>query len=123
MDDKTMYSFGTMKIDGEEQRIVRVKSAEPVDLPAGVYHTTVEKFSDMTVTHDFKVRRSIKTDTDAAGNHYAWYELAEDVKTIDRSPAAASKAAQNAANIDYLSMMSGIDLPDETVSEEGVNNG
>lgn len=113
------YLFSNMKLGGEESHVLRVKSPEPVDLPIGVYLSTTERSADMEVHHDFKVSGLLKKDTDAEGNHYAWYTLSEHVKSIDRSPAAAAAAAQNAANIDYISMMSGIDLPEETAQEGG----
>jgi hypothetical protein len=107
------YQFSNMKIDGEERHVLCVKNDEPVDIPRGVYQYITEHSSDMEVHHSFKVSDEIQRKTDDEGNHYVWYVLSEHVTTVDRSPAAAAEAAQNAANIDYLSMMMGIDLPEE----------
>jgi hypothetical protein len=102
-----------MKINGEEQHILCVKSDEPVDIPVGVYQSIIEKSASAETSHSFKVSSLIQTKTDDEGNHYAWYLLSEYVLSVDRSPAAAAEASQNAANIDYLSMMTGIDLPEQ----------
>lgn len=70
----------------------------------------------MTVEHTFRVEQVLKEDTDREGNAYRWYVLAEHSTATDRSPAALLLGRQNAANLDYLSMMSGIDLPGEDES-------
>lgn len=67
----------------------------------------------MTVEHAFRVEQVLKEDTDREGNAYRWYVLAEHSTATDRSPAALLLGRQNAANLDYLSMMAGIDLPTE----------
>lgn len=107
-----LYQFGSMKIAGEERHILRVKSEDPIDLPAGVYLSTVEKSFDMEVTNRFKISGKIAESEDRDGNHYVWYTLSEHTKTIDRSPAALAASRQNYALIDYLSMMSDIPLPE-----------
>lgn len=123
MDEKTVYSFGTMTIMGEDCQVVRVKSKEPVELPAG-YNTIVEEYPDMIVTHDFKVTGCIAEETDADGNFYKWFTIVEHSRVIDRSPAAVHMAEQNAANLDYVCMMAGIDLPteDTNTAKEGMSN-
>lgn len=113
------YQFGNVKINGEEHHTLRVKSSEAVDLEIGVYHSIVEKGAEMVVSHEFKISQLLKRDTDPEGNNYVWYVLSEHVKTIDRFPAAAAATAQNTANIDYLSMMADIDLPNTTAIKKG----
>lgn len=78
----------------------------------------------MTVEHSFCVERIVKEDTDREGNIYRWYVLAEHSTATDRSPAALLLCKQCAANLDYLSMMAGIDLPTEldTASGKDVTN-
>lgn len=105
------YVFGVMKIDGHEEQIVRVKSDTEATLHEGCYYEIVDESGDMIVTNTFKAGRLIESKTDSNMNHYSWYRITEHIKTIDRSPAAAKAAEQNAALIDYISMMTGIDLP------------
>jgi hypothetical protein len=107
-----------MKIDGEERHVLCVKSNEPVNLPIGVYQTVKEKSTGVEITYTVKLSGLIKRSKDAEGNCYAWYTLSEYARTADGSLAAKEAAEQNAANIDYLSMMTGIDLPDGAEEDE-----
>lgn len=115
--EKELYSFGVMKIAGEEVEFVRVKSTSPDSLTPG-FHSVVEEYPDSIITHEFKVREQFDA-KEAEGEYYKWYLLESHNRTIDRSPAAIRMAAQNAANLDYLSMMAGIDLPESEVSGNG----
>lgn len=110
---RTQYSFGVMKLMGEEQQVLRVKSKDPITLTPGRYHTVTEEFPDMTVTHNFKVDYIVADDSDADGYVYKWFALKEHHTATDRSPKAIQLSEQNAANLDYVCMMAGIDLPTE----------
>lgn len=112
---KEQYRFGNIKIQGEECYVLRIKSSDLVERPIGVYQSITERSSEVEITHNFKIATIIKRDVDTENNHYVWYGLSEYVKNIDRSPGAIAVADQNAANIDYLSMMAGIELPNEIV--------
>ena len=106
----TTYSFGTIKLLGEHHQTVRVKSREPITLTG--YQTITETYPDMIVTHTFKPETCVAEDQDAEGWRYKWYTLAEHSKHIDRSPAAVKMAEQNAANLEYICMMTDIELPE-----------
>ena len=93
---RTQYSFGVMKLMGEEQQVLRVKSKDPITLTPGRYHTVTEEFPDMTVTHNFKVDYIVAEDSDADGYVYKWFALKEHHTATD-----------------YVCMMAGIDLPTE----------
>lgn len=95
---ETSYSFGTMKLLGEERRIVRVKSREPIALSG--YQTVTETYPDMIVTHMFKPETCVAEDTDMDGWYYKWYTLAEHSKHIDRSPAAVQMVQQSTTNLE-----------------------
>lgn len=114
MEQIITYDFGTRCIDGIERHTLRTKTAGgPCNLTPGRFYTVTERYPDMTVEHTFRVEQVLKEDTDREGNAYRWYVLAEHSTATDRSPAALLLGRQNAANLDYLSMMAGIDLPTE----------
>lgn len=115
---KDLYSFGVTKLDGEEREFVRVKSEAPIDIAPGL-HSVVEEYPDSIVTHEFRITEQFKEDV-SGGIYYKWYLLGSHSRTIDRSPVAVRMAEQNAANLDYLSMMAGIDLPN--TDTEGVTD-
>lgn len=77
------------------------------------FHTVEHKYPDQTITDSFRVVRKIRQDEDVEGNCYDWYEIDHHNRIVDKSGPVAKEAARCAANIDYISMMSGIDLPEE----------
>ena len=109
------YMFTYMRRGALEVPIVRLKSKdrEEVRWDIGKAKTIVIEQPDIIYEYNFVVKCPIKSEEDMEHNFYAWYQLENFSKSIDRSPAVKQAAEQNAANIDYLSMMSGIDLPDE----------
>ena len=72
-----------------------------------------QKYPDQTVTDNFRIVRKLDSQEDVAGNCYDWYEIDRHYREIDKTGPIAEAGTRNAANIDYLSMMSGIDLLDE----------
>lgn len=120
MEQIIQYDFGTRCIDGIERHTLRTKTAHgPCDLTPGRIYTVTEHYPDMTIEHTIRVERVVKEDTDREGNVYRWYVLAEHSTATDRSPAALLLGKQCAANLDYLSMMAGIDLPTELDTASG----
>ena len=113
------YVFGTHKEGDRERRIVRVKGQEPPDLPFGLYLTASEASADMIVTHDFMLDECIKREADAEGHHYAWYNVAEYSRTIDRSPGINTAIGQNAevSSIAFVTMAEKGDIDGETAGE------
>lgn len=49
---------------------------------------------------------------------YDWYEIDKHYRVIDNTAPIEKLGKLNSANIDYLSMMADIPLPDEDESEE-----
>ena len=114
MEQIIQYDFGVMCLDGIERQTLRVKATNgPCDLTPGRFYTVTERYPDMIVEHNFRIEKVLKEDTDREEHTYRWYVLAEHNTSSDHSPAALLLGRQNAANLDYLSMMSGIDLPSE----------
>ena len=101
------YVFGTQG----EMEILKVKSDAHTDLTG--YQTAEQKYPDQTITDTFHIVRKLDSQEDAAGSCYDWYEIDRHNRIVDKSGPVAEAGARNAANIDYLSMMSGIDLPGE----------
>ncbi len=99
------YVFGTQG----EIEVLKVKGDAHTDLTG--YQEVVREYPDQTITDNFRVVRKLDSQEDGDGNCYDWYEIDRHNRTVDRTAPIAEAGARNAANIDYLSMMSGIDLP------------
>ena len=100
--------------------ILKVKGDTHTDLTG--FQEVEQKYPDQTVTDSFRVVRKLDSQEDTAGNCYDWYEIDRHSRTADKTGPLAASAAQNAVNIDYLSMMSGIDLPGTEDGKEGTSN-
>jgi len=101
------YVFGTQG----KMEILKVKGMAHTDLTG--YQEVERKYPDQTITDNFHVVRKLDSQDDTAGNCYDWYEIDRHNRTVDKSGPVAEAGTRNAANIDYLSMMSGINLPEE----------
>ncbi len=106
------YVFGTQG----EMEVLKIKGDAHTDLTG--YHQIEQKYPDQTIADSFHVLRKLYSQEDAAGNCYDWYEIDRHNRIVDKSGPIAEAGAKNAANIDYLSMMSGIDLPEEGADHE-----
>ena len=101
------YIFG---ISGPtENEILKTKGEEFTDLSDWQQH--VQEFPDCVRTDNFRVVAKVGQDTDADGNKYTWYEIDHHNTIIDKTPLLAAK-------LDYLSMMTGVDLETETAETE-----
>lgn len=101
------YVFGT---EGEIE-VLKTKGSSHTDMTG--YQQVVRDFPSEKITDNFRVVRKIDSTEDSEGNCYDWYEIDRHFQQIDRTGPVAEAGAKNTANIDYLSMMSGIDLPGE----------
>ena len=110
------YIFGSNDFTGEE--VLKTVGTEHTELSG--FQQTVREYTDCTITDSFRVVRKTKSDEDCEGKCYDWYEIDRHGRIIDRTGPIAEQEAQNAANIDYLSMMTGVDLPN---AEGGTENG
>lgn len=101
------YIFGTQG----NREILKTKGNSHTNLHG--FQTTIQERSHETITDKYRIIRKIKSTEDIAGNCYDWYEIDRHYREVDRSKPLQEANAKNAANIDYLSMMAGIELPEE----------
>jgi len=99
------YVFGTKG----EVEVLQTKGDAHSDLTG--FQEIIQKYPDQTITDRFRVVRKTDSAEDQEGNCYDWYEIDHHYRQSDRTGPVAEAGAKNTANIDYLSMMSGIDLP------------
>lgn len=100
------YVFG---VRGEIE-VLKIKGDTHTDLTG--FHQHVQEFPGEKITDNFRVVRKMDSREDSEGNCYDWYEIDRHYRTIDKTGPLVEREARNSANIDYLSMMSGIELPD-----------
>lgn len=105
------YIFGTSGLTDNET--LKTKGDEFTELSG--WQQVVQEFPDSTRTDRFKVVEKVGQDTDAEGNKYTWYEIDHHNTIIDKTPMLAAK-------LDYLSMMTGVDMPEEGGSEDGTQS-
>ena len=108
------YVFGTKG----EMEVLKVKGDAHTDLTG--FQQVERVYPDQTITDTFRVVRKLGSQEDAAGLCYDWYEIDRHYRTIDKTGPVAEREARNSANIDYISMMAGIELPEE--QEEGTSH-
>lgn len=101
------YLFGT---NGNVETL-RVKGPSHTSLTG--FQQVVREYPDQTITDSFRVVRKLKSDEDQAGSCYDWYEIDRHYRMVDKTGPVVQAEQRNSANIDYLSMMAGIDLPEE----------
>ena len=109
------YVFGT----DNDAEVLKTKGHAHTDLTG--YQQTVREFPGQKITDNFRVIRKIGSDEDVEGNCYDWYEIDRHYREIDRTGPVVEAEARNAANIDYISMMTGVELPE--LEKEGPENG
>ena len=105
------YVFGTQK----NLEVLKTKGDEHTNLTG--YQQVVRTFPGETIIDNFRVVRKTKREEDSAGNCYDWYIIDRHYRQIDHSKSLEEASNKNAANIDYISMMAGIDLPEEEVTD------
>lgn len=106
------YTFGTQG----HMEVLRTKGGHHTHLTG--FQQTVQDYSSEKITDRYRVVRKLKTAEDGAGSCYDWYEIDRHYREIDRTKPLQDAHNKNVANIDYISMMAGIDLPEE----EGEHN-
>lgn len=98
------YIFGTDK----NNEILKTKGDSHSDLMG--WQEIKRDYPGETITDRFRVVRKTKSAEDPEGNCYDWYIITAHYRVIDKSPALKQAEERNAANIDYLSMMVGVEL-------------
>jgi hypothetical protein len=102
------YTFG----NGVNTEVLKTKGSEFTDLTG--WQEVVQEYSDATRTDRFRVVEKTGEAEDGEGNKYTWYDIERHNTIIDKSPMLA-------ARLDYLSMMTGVDLEEE-VSTNGAQS-
>lgn len=102
------YIFGASGLT--ENELLKTKGEEFTDLSG--HQEIIREYPDCIQTDRFAIVKKIGEDTDVEDNHYTWYEIAQHYTTIDKTPALAAK-------MDYLSMMTGVEIPEEGGAEDG----
>lgn len=100
------YVFGT---NGQVETL-KTKGDTHTDLTG--FQQVTQTYPDQTITDCFRVVNKYNASEDVEGNCYDWYIIDSHYRMVDKSKPIADEATRNAANIDYLSMMSDIDLPE-----------
>lgn len=99
------YVFGTN--NGKE--ILKTKGDIHSDMTG--YQETVREFPRETITDNYRIVRKIDSQEDMGGNCYDWYEIDHHYRVIDASQSALEEIDRNTARIDYVAMMTGVDIP------------
>lgn len=93
------------------REIVKVKSTAGTNLTGWqqyVRETDVDK-----TTHNFRVSRKYHSEVGIDGQHYDFYEIDRHNTTVDTTKQVRGQQGQDRANLDYIAMMTDIDLPEE----------
>lgn len=77
------------------------------------YKVVVRELGEEKITDSFHIVCKFKSDEDTEGNCYDWYEIDRHYRMIDKTESIKKAEKQNTANIDYISMMTGVELPNE----------
>ena len=120
------YMFTYLKRGNGEVPIVRIEADtdDETKMEVGKHQSIVINQPDIIYSYEFVVKNPIKAEFNGE-HYYRWYQIENFSKSIDRSPEVKSEADQNAANIDYLAMMTGVDIPieEESYDEQELSEG
>lgn len=100
------FVYGTER----NTEVLKTKSINQEELNG--FQTIETKYPDQVITDTFCVVKKIREKQDSEGNFYKWYEIDHHNRVIDKTPLLKKVTDKSTANIDYLSMMTGIELPD-----------
>lgn len=111
------YIYGTSTRNGQLCENLKTVGVEHSDLSG--YISTVREFSDGTKVEDHCRIVEKYASKEANGLCYDWYRIADHYRETDTTARTQAAVDKVSANLDYISMMSGIDIP----SEEGETDG
>jgi hypothetical protein len=94
------YIFGS----GASSEVLKTKGGEFTDMTG--FQEVVQEYPDATRIDRFRVVEKTGADEDGEGNRYTWYDIDCHNTIIDKSPMLEAK-------LDYLGMMTGVDLEEE----------
>ena len=94
------YTFGVIN----SVEYMRIKGYDKESELIGTNSITINH-PDSIVTHRFTIERLLKKN-----DEYIWYEISDHSMYIDRTPALEAENKKLRAMIDYISMMTDIEL-------------
>ncbi len=97
----------------ENETVLRIKSDCEITLVPG-FHRIVEKQPDSEIIHSFELCNEIKRD-EKNDAFYVWYSVGNYHRDIEKKPEALNKLR---ADIDYISMMTDVEIPEEVIPDE-----
>lgn len=105
------YIFGYVQHNGVTVENLKTVGNSHSELSGFIQ--TVREYPDTTITDVCCITEHYRSDEDGEGNCYDWYVIDKHYRIVDKSASVAKETTRCAAYIDYLSMMSSIDLPEE----------
>ena len=115
------YIFGTVFRNGTMMENLKIISTSHTDFRG--FQQVLREYPDSIITDNFRVVEKYREAEDAGGKTYDWYVIDSHYRVVDKTKPVVEAEARNTANIDYLSMMTGVDLPEETVPEQELVEG
>ncbi len=112
------YTIGIARDGGRPIRYLRIKSDAAIQVSDPVLSFTREQ-ADKRSVYECIIGDMIR-ETQEGGFFYKWYKLESVLVETDHTARIAEKAEQNAANLDYVCMMAGVELPN---MEGGIDDG
>ena len=111
------YIFGTSTRNGRLQENLKTIANEQSNLTG--YVNIIREYGDGSKIEDRCRIVEKYASKQVDGLFYDWYIINEHYRNIDKSNRVKKEIDKISANLDYISMMSGIGIP---TKEEGVNN-
>ena len=111
------YIYGISTRNGQLCENLKTVGVEPSDLSG--YINTVQECGDGTkITDRCRIVKKYAS-KEADGLCYDWYEITDHYRDTDVTKKMQEKVDKLNANLDYISMMSGVDIPEEGGAENG----
>lgn len=103
------YIYGTGTRNGHTYENLKTVGTEHSDLSG--YISTVRDFPDGTkITDHCRIARKYFS-KESGALCYDWYEITDHYRETDTTEKMQAKVDQLTANLDYISMMSGVEIP------------
>jgi hypothetical protein len=103
------YTFGTLN----DSEVLKTKGEEYTDLSD--WQEVVQEYPDCIRRDRFRVVERIHQDEDVEGNRYTWYEISNHNTAVDKTPMLEAK-------LDYITMMTGVEIPEEGETNDGTQS-
>lgn len=111
------YIYGTSTRNGQLCENLKTVGTKHSNLSG--YVSTIREFADGTKIEDRCRIVKKYASKESNGLCYDWYTITDHYRDTDTTAKSKAAVEKLSANLDYISMMSGIDIP----MEEGVTDG